>query len=80
MGLDAYPKGSLIEISHPTTDAHEELYILCSNSTNYKLHILYAYFLEKLGFKAFQVDEKATSTQISEFLKKSFPSDRVISK
>ena len=77
LGLDAYPKGSMIEISNEKDRSSKELYVLCSNSTNYKIHMIYAFILEQVGYEVRQVEDIHGVEEISAFLSKRFGASRV---
>lgn len=62
-------KGSLIEINEKSNDK-DELYIFCSSPTNYKVHMIYAYVLDQIGYRVCQVDEKTSKDQVTALLEK----------
>lgn len=34
----------------------KKIYFLCSNNSNHKIHLIYAYVLSQVGYKVYQVD------------------------
>lgn len=63
-------KGSLIEINSKINNDTNELYIFCSTPSNYKLHTIYAFVLDRMGYQVCQIDDRTTKEQLASLFEK----------